>query len=69
MSEAHHIKFIPPLTSEENKDQEGYGICSKSHSVAEQQSEQQSVVEHLQTRDGSVVSWIVPPKKYVYQET
>lgn len=56
MSEAHHIKFIPPLTSEENKDQEGYGICSKSHSVAEQQSEQQSVVEHLQTRDGSVVS-------------
>lgn len=50
MSEADHIKFIPPSTSEENKDQESYGICSKSCSVAEQQSEQQSVVEHLQTR-------------------
>lgn len=52
MSEADHIKFIPPLTSEENKDQEGYGICSKSYSIAEQQS----AVEHLQTRDGCVVS-------------
>lgn len=55
MSEADHINFIPPLTSEENKDQEGYGICSKSYSVAEQQSEQQSAVEDLQARDGSVV--------------
>lgn len=52
MSEADHIKFVPPLTGEENKDQEGYGIYSKTYSVAEQQSEQQSVVEHLQTRDG-----------------